>query len=101
MTLAIEPEAFDELVHAVSVIDAERPGWGLRFADEVDACIAHAAEHPESGEMLRGYPTEVRRFVVRRFPYVVVVAKIGDERKVIAIMHGHQAPGYWRERLPR
>jgi hypothetical protein len=42
---------------------------------------------------------EVRRFVVRRFPYVVLIANIDGERRVIAVMHGHQEPRSWRGRV--
>lgn len=97
--LPFDAEAAEEVLHAVSVIDEARPGWGVRFLDAVYACVEHAATHPESGEALPGLKREVRRFVVRRFPYVVLIANIDGERRVIAVMHGHQAPSYWRGRV--
>ena len=41
----------------------------------------------------------VRRAVVRKTPYVIVYAVIGDEIVVVAFAHTSQRPGYWRKRV--
>lgn len=42
---------------------------------------------------------DVRRFPLRRFPYEVITAMVGEMRAVIAVAHMKRRPGYWRERL--
>ena len=42
----------------------------------------------------------VRRFVMRRFPFSIVVREIGDDTfEVIAVAHHARSPFYWRTRL--
>jgi hypothetical protein len=41
---------------------------------------------------------EVRRLVVRRFPYAVYFREVGDELLVLAI-HGRQDPRRWQARI--
>ena len=42
--------------------------------------------------------SEVRYFLVRRFPYVVYYSEGEEVVRVIAIAHGRRRPGYWRSR---
>ncbi len=42
---------------------------------------------------------DVRRFVVRVFPYSVVTALVSGQRAVVAVAHGRRDPLYWRDRL--
>ena len=40
-----------------------------------------------------------RRYLMKRFPYVVVY-RITEERiEIIAVVHGRQRPGFWKGRL--
>lgn len=41
----------------------------------------------------------VKRLLLRRFPYGVVVRESADEVLVIAFAHTARRPGYWRYRL--
>ena len=41
----------------------------------------------------------VKRLMLRRFPYSVVVSERATEIFVIAFAHHARRPGYWRERL--
>jgi hypothetical protein len=41
----------------------------------------------------------VKRLLLRRFPYAVVVRERGTEIFVIAFAHYARRPGYWRDRL--
>ena len=68
---------------------------------EVLRCIDRASELPQSGiRVPRTNPErDVRRFVVRRFPYLVVTAVVNGGRAVVAVVHGRRKPDYWRNRL--
>ena len=41
----------------------------------------------------------MRAFTLTRFPYRLVVARVGDERFAIAVAHTRREPRYWLERL--
>jgi hypothetical protein len=40
----------------------------------------------------------IKRFVMRRFPYDIVVAEFQDEYDVIAFAHHARRPEYWHGR---
>lgn len=101
MKLPIRPAALIELDEAMAFYEDERPGLGLDLRDAVEETVAFAAEVPAGGER-RGPELDVyetRRFVVKRFPYLVYLARIGDRREVVAIAHASRRPGYSGDRL--
>lgn len=66
------------------------------FLDEVDAaCVAISAAPERWAEHLYG----TRRYLVDRYPYVVVYVEREALIRVIVVSHGHRRPGYWKWRL--
>lgn len=101
MRLPIRTAALAELDAAMAHYEEQRTGLGLELLDAIEEAIAFAAEVPAGGER-RGPALEsheTRRFVAKRFPYLVYVARIGDQREVVAIAHASRHPDYWRDRL--
>lgn len=101
MRLPFLPEADDELDWEMTVLEATREGWGLKLLDEVVAITDLAADNPNLGQRLADLPDkyDIRRFPIRRFHCLVIVALIEGERTVVAVAPGRKKPGYWRERL--
>ena len=101
MKLVALPEAIAELDEAVTYYESKRPGLGREFLRAVEATVDFAAETPGAGSLLPGPPARfrVRKFVVKRFPFSVLVTMAGAQLKVIAIAHAARRPGYWRDRL--
>lgn len=101
MLLLIHPEAYIELDQAMEWHERERVGYGIALLDEVVCQIEQAARFPRSGARVRGFEAryDVRKYVVRRFRYVVINAIVDGELKVIAVAHTSREPGYWRDRL--
>ena len=62
------------------------------FALEMDHAFAAIAESPERWLKVSG---EVRRYVLRRFPYNVLYRFESDRVFVTAIAHQSRRPGYW------
>jgi hypothetical protein len=58
--------------------------------------IGRAVEHPKSWPIIDG---EVRRCQTKRFPYGVLYSEEAEGIFVIAVMHLHRDPGYWKNRL--
>ncbi len=94
MHVAFHPEAEAELVAAAAWYSSRARGLGADFVDEVERATGRIAEHPESGTLFG----EVRRVLVRRFPYSVLYTLAPDRAWVVAVMHQHRRPGYWRVR---
>ena len=95
MNYAFHPEAEEEFLQAVSYYEDCEPGLGLDFAQEVHTTLQNIAAHPLAWPILQG---EVRRCLVHRFPYGVLYSIEPDGPLVLAVMHLHRSPGYWRHR---
>ncbi len=40
-----------------------------------------------------------RRFLLNRFPYLVVYRATDEQIEIVAIAHGRRKPGYWAKRI--
>ena len=67
-------------------------GW---FLEELDYAVSEVSEHPERFPV---YLADTRRFLFRRFPYLLVYRDLPDRVEVIAVAHGKRRPGYWGRR---
>ncbi|MCF6179298.1 MAG: type II toxin-antitoxin system RelE/ParE family toxin [Geopsychrobacter sp.] len=95
MTYSFHPAAEDEFNRAINYYEEIDPGLGYDFALEVYATIQRSLEHPEAWPVLLG---DMRRSLVRRFPYGIIYAKRKDELYILAVMNLHRHPDYWKKR---
>jgi len=95
MSLRIHPEAERELDEAVEYYEDIEPGLGYDLSVEIYSAIQRAVAYPRAWPVLDG---EVRRALVRRFPYGVLYSEEEGTLLVIAVMNLHRAPGYWKGR---
>jgi hypothetical protein len=95
------PAARDELRAAARLAETERPGRGASLQLEVLNVERRIRRLPRSAPPWprRIGSTEVRKARVRRFPFLIIYALLGDRVVVIAIAHTSRKPGYWRGRL--
>lgn len=81
-----------ELNEAAAYYELERQGLGARFLREVDRCIESLVKHPQAGAIILG---DVRRRLVRRFPYAVLYTIKPEGVRIQAIMNLKRRPLYW------
>lgn len=91
----LRPEAEQDLLEAALWYEANEPGLGGQFLDQVQATLAALADQPAAYAV--GH-NSVRRALVRRFPFGVFYMIEDDGALVIAILHGSRHPRTWRER---
>lgn len=94
---ALHPEADAEYEAAVRYYAAIRPELGGRFFDEIERLMAEARTKPKVFRFIR---PPARRVLSGDFPYGVVYVDQPDRILILAVMHLHRAPGYWRHRIP-
>jgi len=101
LRLRIHPEALDELEADALWYDERDPELGYGLFDEATRAATEAAEAPLMWQLFPGVPPEleVRRRVLRRFPYVLAFKVYGEELVVIAVAHARRRPGYWLHRV--
>lgn len=96
MKFSFHPEADDEFMDAISYYEDCEIGLGLDFSREVYATIQNAGDYPT---MWPEVEDEIRRCLVHRFPYGVLYSVEKDGIFILAVMHLHRDPDYWKHRL--
>jgi len=89
------PEAALEFEEAVRFYKERGRNLGKRFAREVKTTIRKIVATPDRWRVLEA---DVRRCLVRVFPYSVLYTIEADYVLIIAVAHGKRQPGYWRHR---
>ena len=79
-----------ELDHAIEWYERQHIGLGVRLLEEVDACLQEIAIRPEIFKKVRG---EVRRVLLRRFPYAIHFLPERSQIVVLAIFQPRRNPG--------
>ena len=96
MTYSFHHDAERELEEAENYYDNIDEQLGDRFRAEVEVSIARILAFPKLWHPLT---KTVRRRRLSSFPYGIIYrAKSEDEIRILAVMHLHREPGYWRSR---
>ena len=90
------PAARQDLINARNWYEERRAGLGDRFASSVERTLETIAKSPELFPVVHH---DVRRALVRPFPYGVFYRIRSDAIHVLAVMHGRRDPAIWRSRI--
>ena len=85
-----------EIQEAVDFYDAHRDRLGSGFPKEVRSTVRRLREYPRLGSAVEG---EVRRFVLRRFPYSIYYEVRSRELYVLSVAHHSRESSFWKGRL--
>jgi hypothetical protein len=91
------PAAVVELEDAVRRVERARPGWGDKLTDDVIEALEHIEAFNVGWQTFDDRGPE-RRFVLQRFPCIVVYQITESEIPITAVVYGGREPGYWRTR---
>jgi plasmid stabilization system protein ParE len=95
MRFEFHPEALEEYEQSARYYAGRQAGLELRFIDCVESAIRQACEAPTRWAI---FETDVRRCLVRVFPFAVLYSIEPDYVLIVAVMHLSREPGYWRNR---
>jgi plasmid stabilization system protein ParE len=100
MRFHVHEAARAEAVVGAAYYETRCAGLGEAFTQLVEEAFRQVARHPQRFARLETTPLEgeIRRFLLRRFPYVVIYEVRPDLIEVLAIAHASQAPDYWLTR---
>lgn len=96
MKYSFHPEAESELSHAIDYYEERQENLGYDFSLEVYLTIRKILEYPSAWPVIEG---EIRRCLINRFPFGVLYSMEEDEVFILAVMHLHRDPDYWKSRL--
>jgi toxin ParE1/3/4 len=94
--LSFHPEARMEALEAFDWYSQRSQQVAGAFEEELrDA--GRAIEH--APELWAPYLSGTRRYLMKRFPFVVIYRVASGRIEIVAIAHGRRKPGYWKWRL--
>lgn len=95
LPIEFHPEAIVEAREARDWYAERSEAAAERFMDELDVAIGAIQRSPER---MAPYLHSTRRYLLKRFPYIVVFRVIDEMIQIVAVAHGRRTPGYWRRR---
>lgn len=92
------PEAENEMLEAASYYAVQATGLGMDYLSEVEHAVRTIEESPATWPVIEG---ELRRRLIRRFPFGILYRIEPEEIIIVAVAHMRRRPGYWRARIKR
>jgi plasmid stabilization system protein ParE len=93
--LLFRPEAAEELADAYEWYEARVEGLGSEFVRAVDSCLASIERGPYVYPIIH---KEIRRALLRRFPYGIFYIFNDIEIVILACFHVRRDPRKWKKR---
>ena len=89
------PEAESEMIDAAVWYETQQEGLGKRFLTSVQDALNRIELNPELFPVVEG---DVRRCLTKTFPFGVLFRDKPNIVAVMAVMHLHRDPDYWKTR---
>jgi len=93
---SFHPEAELEFINAADYYENKLIGLGLDFSIEVYSTIEKILAYPKAWPVMGD---DIRRSLVRRFPFGVPYSVFEEEIYIIAVMNLNREPNYWKDRI--
>ena len=94
-TVLFTPAAEADVREAFEWYEAQRPGLGGLFRRALDIGVGSVEQQPDAYGVVN---RELRRFLLRTFPYGLYYRVMEQNIVVVACMHGKRHPTTWRSR---
>jgi len=93
--VAFRPQAEAEVLEARAWYEDRRAGLGTTFATAVETTVEEIVRTPLAVPHVSG---DMRRAVLRRFPYAIYFRASAGEILIVAVMHDRRHPRRWQSR---
>jgi toxin ParE1/3/4 len=95
MRIEFHPEALAEYEEAATYYAAAEEGLAERFVLTIESALRDVSTSPLRWRI---FEDDVRRYLTRVFPYAILYTVEAQFLLVVAVMHCHREPGYWKHR---
>ena len=95
MPVILRPEAGQEYDDAFDYYELQQPGLGVTFAGRVQDVLTRIGNNPKMHGVVLG---DVRKAVVRKFPFCIYYREVAGTVEVLAVFHTSRDPRIWRSR---
>jgi toxin ParE1/3/4 len=96
LPIVFRREARAEFDRAHDWYEDKRPGLGEEFSERVQEVLHRIAALPELHQCIY---KDVRRGLVRGFPYQVLYRVKTNQIRVLAVFHASRNPAVWKKRV--
>ncbi len=94
-SIIIRPDAELDIQDAFEWYEAKALGLGSEFIRAVDVCLSAIGRNPLAYPIIH---KQVRRALIRRFPYGIFYTVEQDTVFILACFHSKRDPKSWRDR---
>jgi len=94
--LTILPQAELDVSDAAAWYEEQRAGLGDEFLDELDSILRRVIKDPLQFPKIK---KQIRRALLRRFPYSVYFGLSKETVELIAVLHQRRDPRAWERRI--
>ena len=91
-------EAKIELFKAIGFYEDKYQGLGIDFKKEIETSIEIIRRFPECCTLRKD---ETRRYLIKRFPYLIIYMYYKNHIWIIAFAHCKRRPEYWAKRIKK
>jgi toxin ParE1/3/4 len=96
MELIYHPDAEAELIESAQFYEERLPTLGGQFLDEFESAIREIQNSPRQWRVVE---SDVRLYLLSKFPFSIYFRVGLDQIRILAIKHHSRHPDYWRGRL--
>lgn len=96
MNHSFHPDALEEYLGAVSYYADSSSTLAESFIKSFEAGVEEIGIYPEAWQTIEG---DVRRYLMRRFPFGIYYSIEDDRIMIYAVMHMSRDPNYWKCRI--
>jgi toxin ParE1/3/4 len=95
MKYVFHPEALTEYSEAVQYYKKQKTELAQAFINAIEDAVYRIRESPTRWAVV---DEDIRRCLVKKFPYGILYTIEEDFILILAVMHCSRKPGYWKER---
>ena len=95
LPIVLRRKARAELDETIDWYERQQTGLGVEFTDRVQAVFDRLSATPELHAVVY---RDVRKSLVRQFPYSVCYRIRADQVVVLAVLHNKRNPDMWKSR---
>jgi len=89
------PDAEAGMIDAAAYYEAQQPELGRRFLASVQDAVNRIVLNPHLYPIVE---LDVRRCLTKTFPFGILFRERPDKTVILAVMHLHRDPDYWKDR---
>jgi len=94
--LVVRPDVEFDIEDSATWYDTQNDRLGDQFILEFETLLGRIVQNPEQYQIVE---SDVRKAMLKRFPYAIYYVVSDDELTILGCLHAHLHPRAWRKRI--